>query len=214
MTETHDLTGDIRRIILSPVDNFTFKAGQHVWIGFGEFEPRPYSIASAPAGTDFEVHVKDSHTGGASTYAVRFLHPGEMVSLSAPHGHAIYDRNMHGAHPVLFVAGGLTITGTKALVEAALADTARTQPVTLYWSVRGEEHLYLNDYFKDLAARDPRFHFHTIIENTLSPAVTGFLPSHAAPHVFITGPRPMVEVSRRIFENHGVHPSFIHYDPA
>ena len=106
-----------------------------------------------------EFHIKS--TGPGSHHATHDLNPGDPVAVEAPLGEH-YWRPVD--KPVLLLAGGLGIAPVKAVTEAALARST-PHPLHLYWGVRDDSALYLEDHFKKLARQHAHFHFVPVLSD-------------------------------------------------
>lgn len=204
----------LRILVLTLKDKgFSYRAGQYVWLGFGGFSPRAYSIASAPDESGrLEIHIKDNGAGGASTYALRKLVQGESVTVAGPEGRSCYDPALHEDRPLLLIGGGMGMAPLKAIVEKALEKEGRTHPVFLYWGVRRPEDFYEAGYFEELAARFPAFHFHPVTGTAVGAAAAADFPDLSGYTLFLGGPQAMIEATLPLLREKGAAAAHIHYD--
>src|SRR5579885_2865654 len=150
-----NLTHDIRRVRLEIVSGgpFDFSAGQYAAVRVSNLPARDFSMANRPDQPVLEFHVRHMSGGAASRYIVRHLALGESVRLEGPFGSA--HLREHHTGPILAIAGGSGLAPVKSIVETALHRGAR-QPIHLYFGVRDERDLYLDEHFTALAAAHRR----------------------------------------------------------
>lgn len=206
----------IVRLELENKARLNYQAGQYVRLSFAGEDPRAYSIAAAPGGNELEFHIRD--TGGtASHHATHVLKCGDPVLLQGPFGDHVW-RKMD--RPVLLLAGGVGIAPAKALIEAALAQ-GLDYPLHLFWGVRTQAALYLEDYFRTLAARAPGFHFIPVLSDqshkdyrsgTVMAAVAETFTDLSAMAVYLSGPPAMIDAAKPVLIDLGVAPEFLFCD--
>jgi ferredoxin-NADP reductase len=146
-------TADAVTVTLEPEDGkpLHFRAGQyltHLFTIDGETLKRAYSLSSAE-GQAPSFTAKMVENGRVSAHLQTRLRPGERYSVLGPSGEFILG---HGAHPLLFVAGGSGITPVISLIETALA----AQPervVRLLYASRSEDDIIFRARLAALAQR-------------------------------------------------------------
>jgi CDP-4-dehydro-6-deoxyglucose reductase/ferredoxin-NAD(P)+ reductase (naphthalene dioxygenase ferredoxin-specific) len=216
-----EMTHDIRRVRLEILSGgpYTFSAGQYAAVTFGGLPPRDYSMANTPDDPVLEFHIRRASAAGASRYATEQLQLGEKVFVEGPYGSS-HLRETH-AGPILAIAGGSGLAPIKAIVESALA-SGRGQPVALYFGVRDERDLYLEEHFSALAARHPNLTFVPVLSEPSAPTArrTGFVHEAAAADwtdldgvkTYLAGPPVMVEAATRLLQERGLRREDIHAD--
>jgi NAD(P)H-flavin reductase len=156
-----DTADKVRILRLKTAEKFTFKAGQYLTLHIEGYEPRSYSIASAPSQGVVEIHVKKSNDHGLSAYLHDAQNIGQSVSFSGPFGEMI----LSTAHePIVAVALGVGITPFNAIITETLAQ-GNPNPITLYLGVHHADDFYLHDYFNSLGAKHPHFTLHLFHQN-------------------------------------------------
>jgi len=167
VVEVEHMTHDIARLRLSIEAHgpFEFTAGQYARLHFADLPPRDYSMASLPPdgkeGDDLlEFHIRMVPDGGVSSYVYQDLKPGDAVRVEGPYGIS-YLREKHTG-PVVALAGGSGLAPVKSIVESALAAGAE-QPIHMYFGVRAEADVYLEDHFEALAAKHDNFTFEIVL---------------------------------------------------
>jgi len=200
--EIERMTHDIVRVRLSIEAGgpFDFTAGQFAQVSFTGLPPRDYSMANRPGDALLEFHIRQIPGGAVSAYANTRLKVGDTVHVDGPHGISYY-RAKH-AGPIVALAGGSGLAPIKSIVEEALAQGA-AQPIHLYFAVRDARDLYLEDHFRDLAARHPNLSFIPVLSEPSGPTElrTGYLADIVAADfadldgakVYLAGPPIMVE---------------------
>jgi CDP-4-dehydro-6-deoxyglucose reductase/ferredoxin-NAD(P)+ reductase (naphthalene dioxygenase ferredoxin-specific) len=216
-----NLTHDIRRVRLEIVSGgpFDFSAGQYAAVRVSNLPARDFSMANRPDQPVLEFHVRHMSGGAASRYIVRHLALGESVRLEGPFGSA--HLREHHTGPILAIAGGSGLAPVKSIVETALHRGAR-QPIHLYFGVRDERDLYLDEHFTALAAAHPNLRFTPVLSEPLLPTRrrTGFVHEAVAADLedldgakaYLAGPPVMVEAATAMLLEHGMSRQDIHAD--
>lgn len=196
------LTHDIRRLRLGIEAGgpFTFSAGQYASLAFDGLPPRDYSMASQPDEDTLEFHVRALPGGAVSAHVRERLRPGDRVRVEGPRGISFL-REKH-AGPILGLAGGSGLAPVKCIVERALKLGAR-QPIHLYFGVRDERDLYLEEHFRALEGRHANFRFTPVLSEPSGETArrTGFLADIVRSDIagvdgaraYLAGPPVMVE---------------------
>jgi CDP-4-dehydro-6-deoxyglucose reductase/ferredoxin-NAD(P)+ reductase (naphthalene dioxygenase ferredoxin-specific) len=215
-----DVTHDIKRVRLSIESGgpFDFSAGQFASVTFDGCAPRDYSMANVPGDRVLEFHVRRSQGGTVSAYVAEGLKLGDPVRVEGPFG-ASYLRETHRG-PIIAVAGGSGMAPIKSIVEHAIAK-ALPQHIYLYFGVRTERDLYLDDHFKALAAQHPNLHFVPVLSEgdgmerrcgLVHEAVAQDFDEFDGCKAYLAGPPVMVEAATRLFEQRGMRRLDIHAD--
>ena len=222
----NDATHDIKRLRLEIVEGgpFSFTAGQYASLEFPGLPPRDYSMANRPDEALLEFHIRLVSGGAVTPYVSRKLRAGDTLKVSGPYGTS-YLREKH-AGPILALAGGSGLAPIKSIVETALARGAR-QPIALYFGVRDERDLYLEDSFAALAARAANLTFIPVLSEPSTPTRRrrGFLADAVkqdfadkgslaldGAKAYLAGPPVMVETAMAALVERGVRKSDCHAD--
>ncbi len=159
--------------------------------------------------------------GGAVTpYVANQLKPGDTVKVSGPLGTS-YLRDKHTG-PIVALAGGSGMAPIKSIVETALGHGFK-QPIALYFGVRAERDLYLEDHFGALAAHHPNLTFVPVLSRArradaraargfLADAVRSDFPSLDGTKAYLAGPPVMVETAVAALTELGVRRQDCHAD--
>jgi CDP-4-dehydro-6-deoxyglucose reductase/ferredoxin-NAD(P)+ reductase (naphthalene dioxygenase ferredoxin-specific) len=219
-----DLTHDIKLLRLSIVEGgpFTYSAGQYAALAFAGLAPRDYSMANVTdrdGGGAIEFHIRHVAGGASSAHVARGLKPGDTVRVKGPYGSS-YLREQHTG-PILAIAGGSGLAPIKSIVETALSLGMR-QNIRLYFGVRDERDLYLEDHFGQLAARHPNLTFIPVLSSPEQPTRRrmGFVHQAVAQDIaeldgakaYLAGPPVMVEAATAMLEQRGMRREDIHAD--
>ncbi|MGH7906915.1 MAG: 2Fe-2S iron-sulfur cluster-binding protein [Candidatus Binataceae bacterium] len=214
---THDTR--ILRLEVVRGGAFNFAAGQYASLTFDGYPPRDFSMANQPEDSVLEFHVRAMPDGLVSPFVQYALKTGDPVKLIGPFG-CSHLRERHTG-PIIAAAGGSGLAPVKAIVERALACGMR-QEIRMYFGVRDERDIYLEDYFRSLAAAHPNFHFEIVLS---APTVhsgrrTGFLYDIIRADfrdldgckAYLAGPPIMVETTVAALNQLGVRRADCHAD--
>jgi len=223
VTAREAATPEIHVVRMRPVDGaaFAYRAGQYARVAFDGFSERDYSIASRPAPgvSELAFHIRNMGGGGPSQYVAETLQVGERVALRGPFGATYLRPEKPG--PILAICGGSGLAPMTAIVAEALA-MGLTQPIHLYFGARRERDIYMEDHFRDLAARYPNFTFTPVLSDPEEPTErrTGFVhqalaadtPTLQGCVAYLAGPPPMVEAGAKTCRDLGMAEADIHAD--
>ena len=222
VTRIIDATHDVRRVWLDAAGPapFVFEAGQFASVRFGSLPARDYSMASRPDEATLEFHVRRVGRDGASAYVARELKRGDDVAVEGPFGDAWLRRDHRG--PSIAIAGGSGLAPIKSIVETALA-LGMAQSVALYFGVRDEPDLYLEEHFTALAERHRNFRFIPVLSEPkgwtrrrtglVGDAVAEDIASARGYKAYLAGPPPMVESASAMLKARGLRDNDLHADP-
>ncbi len=205
-------------------ERFDFVPGQWVSfslpIGKGAPEPKAYSIASPPDGTQrFELAVTHV-TGGPASEFLHALAPGARLHGTGPQGFFTLDRVPE--RPALFVGTGTGVAPLRSMIEWALAHGATT-PMTLLFGVRTQDDLLYGADFERLARAHANFRFVPTLSRPKHgwTGQHGYVQTHLAAllgdrsdaDVYVCGVRKMVDDVRRILRKDlGFPRERVHYE--
>jgi nitric oxide dioxygenase len=147
---------EITSFYLVPQDGgalLDFHPGQYIGMRLvidGEEVRRNYSLSAAPNGREYRISVKREPNGKVSTFLHDALHAGDGIDLYPPAG----DFKLEASDkPLVLISGGVGITPTLAMLQAALATR---RPVHFIHSARhGGVHAF-REAIEELAARHPQ----------------------------------------------------------
>jgi CDP-4-dehydro-6-deoxyglucose reductase/ferredoxin-NAD(P)+ reductase (naphthalene dioxygenase ferredoxin-specific) len=216
-----DATHDIKRIMVEPVGgSFEFLPGQFARLRFGTLPERDYSMASLPGEAPLEFHIRLVPGGAVSTYVHRTLRLGDIVSVRGPFGTTFL--RLEPAGPILAVAGGSGLAPIQSIIGSALrAGIARD--IYLYFGVRDERDLYLEDHFRTLERRHSNLHFVPVLSQPSGQTFRrcGFLAGILREDLrdvsgwtaYLAGPPVMVQTCEAALFRVGLSRDCCHADP-
>lgn len=222
VTKLIQATHDVRILHLTTDAEapFDFLAGQYAKLRFAALPPRDYSMANPPGDDTIEFHIRRMGGEGASDYVSTALKPGETVGLEGPFGEA-YLRGAHGG-PILAIAGGSGLAPIKSIVETALMRDPN-RDVHLYFGVREERDLYLEQRFQTLCRIHSGLRFEPVVfegaadgvyrRGSVADALAEDLPDLTRFKAYLAGPPVMVEASVEKLLGLGMADLDIHADP-
>jgi len=221
VVEVASVTHDIKRVRLEILSGgpFIFSAGQYARVIFQGQPFRDYSMANRPEEQPLEFHIRHVAGGTSSSYVAANLKAGEKVRVEGPFGTS-YLREGHTG-PILAIAGGSGLAPIKSIVETALAH-GKTQPIRLYFGVRDERDLYLEEHFRTLEKRHSNFGFTTVLSQPTAATTrrVGFVHEAVARDftsfdgckAYLAGPPVMVEAASIMLSARGMRREDIHAD--
>ena len=216
-----DMTHDTKRIRLTIMKGgpFSFSAGQYCSVTFADLEPRDYSMANTPDNETIELHVRQITGGASSSYVSKTLAEGEMVAVEGPFGTS-WLREAHRGK-IYALAGGSGLAPMKAMVERALK-LGMDQDIRLYFGVRDERDLYLEDHFNQLCRHHTNLAFIPVLSEPggTTERRTGYLHHALATDIdnldgckaYLAGPPPMVEAATALLLERGMRREDVHAD--
>ncbi len=216
-----DMTHDIKRIRLDIVAGgpLSFSAGQYCRVSFADLAPRDYSMANTPDRQRLEFHVRHVAGGASSAHVAERLELGADVRVEGPFGTSWLREAHRGT--ILALAGGSGLAPIKSLVERAL-DLGMAQAIRLYFGVRDERDLYLEDHFLGLRARHTNLAFIPVLSEPSAPTTRrcGFVHQALAADVddldgckaYLAGPPVMVEAATALLVGRGMRREDVHAD--
>jgi nitric oxide dioxygenase len=172
---------------------------------------RNYSLSAASDERGYRISVKRLPGGAVSNHLHDNVHVGDTVELFPPSGHFVLD---HNERALVLISGGVGITPTLAMLQAALATE---RPIHFIHSARhGGVHAF-RDTIDALAAKHPNLRryycYETPRDGDPEPDATGFLdrdllaawlPAADAMDAYYLGPKPFMKAVRRALRDLGV----------
>ena len=216
-----DATHDIRivRLAIESGGPFDFSPGQYAQTSFVGLPARDYSMASRPGEELLEFHIRAAAGGAVSQYVANQLAAGDVVKLVGPYG-AAHLRDAHRG-PIVALAGGSGLAPIKAIVEEALAKSME-QDITLYFGVRAERDIYLEEHFEQLAGAHANLRFIPVLSEPdepsrrrtgfLADALTGDAAALDGAKAYLAGPPIMVETCTEALAKLGLRRQDVHAD--
>lgn len=214
-------TEEITSFYLSPQDGATvvgFRPGQYIGIKLtvdGKEIRRNYSLSAAPNGSDYRISVKHQQGGVASGFLHEQVHEGDVLELFPPAGDFVLEDS---DRPLVLISGGVGITPTLAMLDAALAGKrpvhfihfARNRAMHAFrhvLSARQANYPQLKNFYvydehciddgdKDFAGDAPK-----AVGRVSTGQLGRWLPASRDVDAYFLGPRPfMRQVKRQLLE--------------
>ncbi|WP_144152690.1 NO-inducible flavohemoprotein [Paraburkholderia sp. BCC1885] len=216
---------EITSFYLRPDDGrelLAFEPGQYIGIRLvinGEEVRRNYSLSAAANGHEYRISVKREPNGKVSNHLHAKLNEGDTLELFAPAGDF---RLIPGDKPLVLISGGVGITPTLAMLQAAL-ETQR--PVHFIHAARhGGVHAF-RDAIEQLAARHAQLkRFYVYAEKRAQDAAvngTGYLdearlaqwlPESRDVDAYFLGPIGFMKAVKKHLKALGVPEAQSHYE--
>ena len=214
---THDILR--LRLALPGGTGFAFTAGQYASLAFPGQPPRDYSMANGPGGDLLEFHIRAMEDGAVSNFVADSVRIGDRVRIEGPYG-AAYLREAHRG-PIIAIAGGSGLAPIKAIIDTAVAK-ALPQPIHLYFGVRDERDVYLEEALGKLARDHGRLHLQIVLSEPSGPTErrTGLVHEAVAADfddldgckAYLAGPPVMVEAATEMLRIRDIRDGDIHAD--
>jgi ferredoxin-NADP reductase len=175
------------------LESFPYLPGQFVSAvapdANGKLQTRAYSIASAPAGNQFELCVNRVENGFFSNHLADLpdLPIGSIIEIHGPHGHFVLQEPITDS---IFVATGTGVAPMRAYTQwlfppksgpDAGPDRSNGKQIWLVYGTRHETDIYYKEEFEALERRVPNFHYLPTLSRALD-SWTG-LRGHVQVHV-------------------------------
>lgn len=160
------LSPDLMRlwIALPDGEHLSFTAGQYINILLEDGAKRAFSFANAPAdpsqppstaGDVIELHVRWIPGGRFTTHVFEGMKVDDAIEFEGPLGRfTLHDSE----RPILMLAGATGFAPIKSILEDAFRRGVGRQ-IELYWGVRTEGDLYLQDLLARWQAERPNFRY-------------------------------------------------------
>ncbi|MES9900372.1 MAG: CDP-6-deoxy-delta-3,4-glucoseen reductase [Sedimenticola sp.] len=208
------LADDVMRVYLSIPEGqrMQFLAGQYLDFIMEDSRRRAFSIANAPHNDSaIELHIRHVEGGEFTDHVFNSMKVGDIQTIQAPMG-GFYLRE-ESERPLIFMAGGTGFAPLKAIIEHAI-HVGLNRPVHLYWGVRAESDLYLDELAQSWADSLKDFSYTPVLSEPeegwegktgwVHEAVIADHPDMSAFDLYMSGPPPMVFAGKRAFIEAGM----------
>jgi len=212
VTSVRNAAERVRELVLAAPDGSAlpcFSAGAHVEVRLPDGDIRPYSLvdlkgcAAQPDHYTLGVLLEPEGKGGSRH--MHALQTGDTITISAPkNSFALVDTEA----PVLLVAGGIGIT---PIASMATALKAAGRPYKLVYAGRQIGAMAFADTLKAMHGAAMTLHTDDTAGGplALAPLLAATTPDT---HLYVCGPRPMIEAARNIAADAGFTPDRIHFE--
>lgn len=206
--------------LLSP-NRLVFRAGQYILLDVpGSPIRKSYSIASTPA-VDHSIELLvDMRPQGEGTRYLGGLELGAQITFLAPIGQFVVASGDKHESSVVLIATGAGIAPFKSMLEDLLVDQGDHRPITLFWGLRHETHLFWYEDFGLLAEQHATFTFSPCLSQPQSSdwpfsigRVTDCLLAHTpqpGAGYYLCGGLPMIQDMKQVLAGLGANESQIH----
>jgi NAD(P)H-flavin reductase len=199
----------------------TWLAGQYVNLRHPDGFVRSYSIASASASEDVELHVMRMQNGSMSNWLHDALKAGDSIEIQGPHGECIY----LGEEPdssLLMIGTGTGLAPLLGVARDAI-NANHAGDIHLYHGSREPGGLYLHDTLLEMQQQYDNFHYHPCLSGTSKMA--GVRQGRANEvaladfaclqdiNLYLCGHVDMVKAAKRDAYLQGADLAMIHADP-
>lgn len=182
---------------LEPVDGGAVVAhqpGQYLGLKLvvdGQEVRRNYSLSQAANGRTLRISVKREPGGVVSNHLHDHVATGEVLDVFPPAGEFVL---REGTAPLVLISGGVGITPTLAMAEAALAQGTR-DVIFIHYARNGAVQAF-GPTLAAWAQAHPRFTAHVVLEAEAGrpslEALRGWVPADA--DAYFLGPKPFMTV--------------------
>jgi nitric oxide dioxygenase len=220
-------SAEITSFYLAPVDGsvvMAFLPGQYIGLKLkvnGTEIRRNYSLSAVSNGREYRISVKREPGGVASNFLHDHLNEGETFELFPPAGHFTLVEN---ERPLVLISGGVGITPTLTMAEAALAGSHR-QVIFIHYARNAQAHAFA-EIIQTWATRFAHFSSYVVYDGAdpLDPRqpnaigrptcaqLRAWLPEHADVDAYFLGPTPFMAVVKHALYKLGVPPGQIRYE--
>ncbi|MDK3020678.1 PDR/VanB family oxidoreductase [Pseudodonghicola flavimaris] len=203
-----DLTGRIREFTLRPADGAAppaHDAGSHLKFDLGPLGERSYSLVDWPgdSGDVLRIAVQREDEGDGGSRQMHSLAVGDTLAVTGPKND--FPLQDHTG-PALLVAGGIGIT---PILSMATALQAAGRPFALHYASRNRGVMAYEEALAEAFGAAAQFHHDDIAPLNLSALFAHVDP---ATHVYVCGPKPMIEATRAAANAAGLPDAQIHFE--
>jgi ferredoxin-NADP reductase len=175
---------------------------------------RPYTISSSPTRPDYcEITVKREENGFVSRHLHNTLRQGDIINLSAPAGHFIFDGTQGDS--IVLIAGGVGITPMMAITRYLTDNNWKGDIFFIFCAKTPRDIIYRNE-LEELQKRFSNLRLLITLSRADGPDWTGHkgritaefltktIPDLAKHPVYICGPMTMMTPTIQLLRDLGV----------
>jgi CDP-4-dehydro-6-deoxyglucose reductase, E3 len=215
------LSADVANLHLELPDMpaFDYLAGQYMNVHLGDGTHRSFSMASGPKAGVVDFHVRRIPGGRFTDGDLDTLAPGDTLDVELPLGSFRYHSEDY--RPLLMVATGTGLAPIKSILESLL-DDADCPPVWLYWGMRSQADLYLDEQIRGWSGRLYEFQYVPVLSRASSEwqgrrghvqqAVLQDLPDLSEHSIYMCGSPTMISEAKQAFLAQGADMEHIYTD--
>lgn len=192
------------KLALPEGERFEFEAGAHIDVHTPAGLVRQYSLANSPLERDhlvIGVKLEPASRGGSRSMHAS-LKVGDSLTVSVPKNHFSLVPGVGG----VLIAGGIGITPILAM-GAALQGSGRSY--TLHYFTRSKAHVAFADRLGQLSGL--QLYTGLAVDETRA-AVDAALHEAGGRHVYVCGPRPLIDLVRERAAANGLADADVHFE--
>jgi len=196
-----------------------WRPGQYMNVHLPDGTHRSFSMASCPAGGIVDFHVRRIAGGRFTEERLSAMRPGDALEIELPLG--AFGLHKSDYRPLVMVATGTGIAPIKSMLESLLDDDD-CPPVSLYWGMRTEADLYLDDVFRSWRGRLYEFEYVPVLSraDALWPGRRGHVqqvviadfPDLSGHGIYLCGSPAMIDEAKNEFVARGALLDHLHID--
>lgn len=210
--QTLQLTDSVKSFVLAREhgeDLPEFRPGAHIALTLraeGKTLVRRYSLVSDPANRgEYQIAVlRDPASTGGSKHLHDSVHVGDFIEVAGPHSDLQVAEDAR--HSVL-IAGGIGVTPMLSLLRAL---TTAGRSVEMHYASRRHTQCAFHDEIKTLAGERAMFYFNDLGKSLDLAALFDALSPDT--HVYVCGPRGLIDAVRTTAQSHGHPRSGVHFE--
>ncbi|MFA7667894.1 MAG: 2Fe-2S iron-sulfur cluster-binding protein [Burkholderiaceae bacterium] len=224
------LTPELMRLFISlPAGQvINYQAGQYINIVLDDGAKRSFSFAKAPPNplqtvaddSMIELHVRRVEGGRYTTHVFEHMKVGDELEFEGPIGRFTL---RDSERPILMIAGATGFAPIKSILEDAFRRGV-SRPIHLYWGVRTQQDLYLQDELQRWQAEHDNFTYVPVLSGPpegdpwggqrglVHQALLADHPDLTGYEIYVCGSVRMVETAVPDFLSHGLAEEFCFSD--
>ncbi len=222
------LSADVYEFVFMPSRQLAFAPGQYMEWTLGHDDPdsrgnrRYFTLASAPTERELRVGVKFYSEPSSYKESLLMMEPDDAIVAGQLAGDFTLPDD--ASQPLVFIAGGIGVTPFRSMIKYLL-DTRQRRPITLFYSNKSVNDIVYQDVF-DLAERKLGIKtVYTITDVRDCPAswrgsvgrvdaamIRSQVPNYRKALYYVSGPVAMVEGTRDLLQQIGIHGDHIKTD--
>lgn len=201
---------DVVGLELSPIEDEqlpTFQPGAHIDVRLPIGITRQYSLTNGPGELDkYRIGVKfEQLSSGGSKYIHETLSDGETLEISIPRNNFPLRRD---STRTVLIAGGIGATPLLAMAQVLQKQELNYK---LHYFAQSDDHLAFREIVDSLGENCIR-HLGLSAEDTLAKVSESLGKHQKSENLYVCGPGPMLEASRRIAADLGWPDESIHFE--
>lgn len=220
--EMNHLADDVMQIFikLPAAERLQFLPGQYIDILLEDGRHRSFSIANAPHNDEFlELHIRLVEKGLFTPKVFNTMQNKDLLRIEGPHGSFFFHEDSN--KDILLMAGGTGFAPIKGIIEHLLNEQV-TRPVHLYWGVRAENDLYMNELAEKWAAEQGNINFIPVLSEAgkdwsgrsgyVHEAILADFEDLSTFDIYACGPPAMIKSAQQSFQEKGMSQDQFFYD--